>query len=85
MLVVTPLLTPQIVMALRRLHSLGKSIILVSVDHRPPASDSRFPFAVYHVPPMPSFWNGTIWTPGDQQKQPRALELERIASQKERV
>jgi uncharacterized protein (DUF58 family) len=62
MLVVTPLVTSQTEIALRRLYDLGKTVILVSVDRQPP-DPSRAPFPVYHVPPAPVFRRGVIWTP----------------------
>ncbi len=60
LLVVTPLVTPEITAALLRLHDLGKNLILISVDREPP-DVPELPFAVFHVPPQKSFWAGGIW------------------------
>ncbi|MCL4505649.1 MAG: hypothetical protein M1140_06445, partial [Chloroflexi bacterium] len=60
LLVVTPLVTPEITAALLRLHDLGKNIILISVDGEP-LEVPELPFAVFHVPPQKSFWTGGIW------------------------
>jgi uncharacterized protein (DUF58 family) len=50
MIVITPLLTPELEISLQRLHTLGKRIILISVDYSAAGLD-RLPFLAYHVPP----------------------------------
>jgi len=50
MIVITPLLTPALEASLQRLHTLGKRIILISVDRAAGGLD-RLPFLAYHVPP----------------------------------
>ncbi len=50
MIVITPLLTPELEASLLRLHALGKRIILISVDRAAGGLD-RLPFLAYHVPP----------------------------------
>lgn len=49
-IVVTPIVTPEIEGALLRLHGLGKRLILISVDRITPGL-SALPFTAYHVPP----------------------------------
>jgi len=50
MIVVTPLLTPEIEASLRRLHMLGKRIILIDTDYTATGLGD-LPFLAYHVPP----------------------------------
>lgn len=50
MIVITPIVTPEIEASLLRLHALGKRLILISVDRVAPGL-SALPFTAYHVPP----------------------------------
>jgi uncharacterized protein (DUF58 family) len=77
MIVVTPVLTPNIEAALLRLSSLGKSIILVVVDRAAPDA-SNMPFPVYHVPPIPSFWTGGVWNGTDKSGEPLPFNSARV-------
>ncbi len=72
LLVVTPLVTPEITAALLRLHDLGKNLILISVDREPP-DVPELPFAVFHVPPQKSFWAGGIWDARGRPAEPVVL------------
>ncbi len=72
LLVVTPLVTPEITAALLRLHDLGKNLILISVDREPP-DVPELPFAVFHVPPQKSFWSGGIWDARGRPAEPVVL------------
>ena len=51
--IVTPLLTPEIEIALRQLHERGKRIVLICVDRTAPGLN-ELPFQAYHVPPSPA-------------------------------
>jgi len=48
LMVITAMLTPQVEIALRRLHNAGKRIVLVVVGRQPPVFDA-LPFAAYYV------------------------------------
>jgi uncharacterized protein (DUF58 family) len=52
-IVITPLLTPQIEIALRQLHERGKRVVLVCVERDAPDLQNM-PFPAYHVPPSQS-------------------------------
>ena len=78
LLVVTPMVTPAIMGAMLRLHNLGKNIILIAVDRKPP-DVSDVPFPVYHVPPAASFWKHGAWDGSSKTSEPVSLEETRLA------
>ena len=75
LLVVTPVFTPRIETALLRLCQLGKNIILIVVDRKAP-DVSRLPFPVYHIPPPPTFWKGSVWDGDSQQQSSEPLDFD---------
>jgi uncharacterized protein (DUF58 family) len=54
LIIVTPLVTPQIEMAVHRLHSLGKRMVFICVDRVAPDL-SHLPCPAFHLPPNTEF------------------------------
>jgi uncharacterized protein (DUF58 family) len=51
-IIITPMMSPEIELALRKLHEQGKRLVLVCVDRAAPDLENM-PFPAYHVPPSP--------------------------------